>query len=338
MLDKEASRAPARRRRIAFAAVFTLFAGLPCAGQAAPASGAQWVTLGTSGGPAIQAERSQIANALVVNGAVYLFDVGDGTQRQMAKAGIPERQIRAIFISHHHPDHNASLGSLMMTHWTFHPGDLPVIGPAGTIHLVEGLADANAPSVLASYPTAGPAKPPLAGMLKARDLPEHLSQPTLVFEDANIKVWAIGVDHFQSPPSIILDHMPDCVAYRVEAGGRTFAFTGDSGPSSRLGVLAKGADVLVSEIVEPLAIAARIRASAPDTPAPVREAIIAGMTRNHLTPEEVGKLAESAGVGEVVLTHFVPSPEEAADRGAYTRPISARFKGKVIMAGDLDRF
>ncbi len=326
----------ARLSMISFIAC-ALIGGFASRATAAPST-SQWVTLGTSGGPQIQAVRSQIANALVVNGAVYLFDVGDGTQRQMARAGIPERDIRAIFISHHHPDHNASLGSLMMTHWTFHPGDLPVIGPVGTTHLVAGLAAANAPTVLASYPTAGPGKAPLADMFKARDLPEHLDRPTLVFEDANVKVWAIGVDHYQSKPSIALAHMPDSVAYRVEAGGRTFVFTGDSGPSARLSLLAKDADVLISEVVEPQAIAERIRATAPDTPAPVREAIIAGMTRNHLTPEEVGKLATTARVGEVVLTHFVPSPEEAADPTAYTRAISVQFKGKVAMAGDLDRF
>lgn len=314
-----------------------------CAAQALASSdesssAAQWVTLGTSGGPIIHAERSQIANALVVNGAVYLFDIGDGARRQLALAGIPESGLKAIFISHHHIDHNADLGPLIVSHWTFGSGVLPVIGPEGTVHLVNGLADANAPTVLAGFPTAGRSKPPLAETVKPTDLPYHLQNPTKVYEDANIKVWAIGVDHFQVAPSVTLPRMPDAVAYRIEAGGRTFVYTGDTGPSARLINLAKGADVLVSEVVDVPAIVAQLTGTIKDVPPQVRASIGNGMSSNHLVPAEIGKVAVAAGVKEVVLTHFVPSPEVAADMADYVRDIAKVFRGPVLMAHDLDRF
>ena len=66
---------------------------LSSASAFAQPSTAPWVTLGTSGGPAVQRERSQIANALVTRGGSYLFDVGNGVQRQMALAGIAERDV-----------------------------------------------------------------------------------------------------------------------------------------------------------------------------------------------------------------------------------------------------
>ncbi|MDE2442126.1 MAG: MBL fold metallo-hydrolase, partial [Betaproteobacteria bacterium] len=169
---------------------------------------AEWVTLGTSGGPSVQAERSQIANALIVDGAVYLFDVGNGAQRQMAKAHIPERNIAAVFITHHHLDHNASLGPIIMTHWSFSSGKLPIYGPAGTVHLSRGLAAANTPTELAGFPTAGPAKPSASAEIDPHDLPDNLQQPRLVFQDSRVRVWAIGVDHFQVKPSIRLAKMP----------------------------------------------------------------------------------------------------------------------------------
>lgn len=121
------------------------------AAQAKEADRAQWVTLGTSGGPAVQAERAQIANALVVGTAVYLFDVGNAVQRQMAIAGIPEADLKAVFISHHHLDHNASLGPIIMTRWTFNPAPLPIFGPAGRVKLARGLAAANAPTEKARW-------------------------------------------------------------------------------------------------------------------------------------------------------------------------------------------
>ena len=70
----------------------------------------------------------------------------------------------------------------------------------------------------------------------------------------------------------------------------------------------------------------------------MRQSIIAGMRRNHLEPAEIGRMAAAAGVGAVVLTHFVPSPEDAADREAYVRDIRSVYAGPVTMANDLDRF
>ena len=304
-----------------------------------PAHGATWITLGTSGGPAVQADRSQIANALVVNGAVYLFDLGNGVQRQMALAGLSEGNIKAVFVSHHHLDHNADLGPLMVTHRTFFSGVLPVIGPAGTRQLIDGLAEANAPTVLAAFPTAGTDKPPLRDLFVVTEVAEAQQTPTLVFQDENVKVWAIGVNHYQQPPSIPLARMPDALAYRVEAGGRTFVFTGDSGPSARLDELVRGADVLISEIVVPSAIAANILQSVKGPAPALTKAIIEGMELNHLTSENVGRMAAQGKVGEVVLTHFVPSPEGVkGGTSSFTRALRRVFKGKVTMARDLGRF
>ena len=97
----------------------------------AVAKDARWITLGTSGGPSVQVERAQISNALVVGDAVYVFDAGNDIQRQLAKANVAEISLRAVFLSHHHLDHNADLGPLIVTHWMFGSGNLGVFGPAG---------------------------------------------------------------------------------------------------------------------------------------------------------------------------------------------------------------
>lgn len=111
-----------------------LVVALVCSGTKAGANEQQpvrWVTLGTSGGPPVHVERSQIANALVVGNAIYLFDVGDGVRRQMAFAHLPEEKIKAIFLSHHHPDHNADVGPVMISHQTFGSAVMTIIGPEG---------------------------------------------------------------------------------------------------------------------------------------------------------------------------------------------------------------
>lgn len=297
----------------------------------------RWITLGTSGGPQVQAERAQIANALVVGDALYLFDLGNDVQRQLARAGVPERDLKAAFLSHHHLDHNADLGPVIMTHWLFGQGQLPVFGPAGTRALVTGIAAANAPTALASFPTIGPAKPAIADTVRAADL-AALSAPTEIYRDEHITVSAIAVDHYQVPPSVSLAEMPQALAYRVEAGGRSFVYSGDTGPSQGLERLAHEADYLFVEVVDLDGIADRIARTMPGAPTATRNAVVNGMRVNHLTPDEIGKLAASAGVKCVVLTHFVPIPEQLHSPRALVAGVRRHFKGRVVMARDLDSF
>lgn len=297
----------------------------------------EWVTLGTSGGPPVHSERSQIANALVVGDAIYLFDVGDGVRRQLALAGLPEARIRAVFLSHHHPDHNADLGPVMISHQTFGDGILQIIGPEGTRTLVNGLVRANEPTELASFPTGGPARPTLDRSIHVAETDRPLV-PSTVFRDDRIVVDAITVPHFQVAPSVKLSRMPVAVAYRIRVGGKVIVYTGDSGPTDQLVILAKGADMLVTEVVEPESIARQLSSMMANAPAAARQAIISGMTHNHLVPTEIGRIASAASVREVILTHFVPSPEVSGDPEAYIRDIVSKFAGKVIMAKDLDRF
>lgn len=298
----------------------------------------RWITLGTSGGPQVQAERAQISNALLVGDSIYLFDVGNDVQRQMARANLPERNVRGVFLSHHHLDHNADLGPVMMTHWLFGRDVLPVYGPAGTQKLVNGIAVANEATELASFPTAGPGKPPVSDTVSARDLPDDIAAPMEVYRDDHVVISAISVDHYQVQPSIPLEIMPRAVAYRVEVSGKAFIYSGDSGPSKGLERLAHKADVLITEVVDLDAIAARISRTMPNAPEVILTNVVNGMRVNHLTAEEVGKLATRAGVGTVVLTHFVPIPEQMSSPAALIKAVRRHYSGRVVLARDLDSF
>jgi ribonuclease BN (tRNA processing enzyme) len=45
-------------------------------------------------------------------------DCGNGVARQLVLAGVPLAKIRHIFITHHHSDHNADYGNLLLLAWT----------------------------------------------------------------------------------------------------------------------------------------------------------------------------------------------------------------------------
>jgi len=267
-----------------------------------------WVTLGTSGGPSVHAYAAQIANALVVHDQVYLFDVGDGVRGQMVKAGLQGKRLRAIFLRHHHIDHNADLGPLMINNWIFnHANRLAIIGPQGVKSLVNGLVAANAPTVLASFPTIGPAKPSLMDTLHTIE-PEFLSQLSVVYQDENIKVSAVNVEHFQVAPSIDIPVQSRALGFKIETSHRTIVYTGDTGFSGRLIDLADNADVLISEVVDVAAIEALLYHAMPQAPDEVLKNLVDGLSKNHLQATTVGDISRKAKVKKVVLTHFVPLP------------------------------
>jgi ribonuclease BN (tRNA processing enzyme) len=297
-----------------------------------------FVTLGTDGGPVVRRERSQPANAVIVNGSVYLFDIGAGTQRQLALAGIDPGAVRAVFLSHHHLDHVGGLGPFLVNRWLLYSDSaLPVIGPPGTRAMVGGIVAAAQPIVMAPVTIGGPPKPALAASIDARELDAAMDRPVLVYQDANIRVLAVANDHYHFAPGSAEARFSRSYAFRIETKSKTWVFTGDTGPSARLVDLARGADVLVSEVIDIPGVEHAMRANT-HIPVVALPGLLAHMRQDHLTPAQVGAIAKQANVGMVVLTHLVPGDDGETDLSVYSAGVSAAFGGRVVVARDLDRF
>lgn len=299
------------------------------------ADGVTFVTLGTGGGPRVQVKRSQPANALVVDGAVYLFDVGDGTLRQLAAAKLPVQSVKAVFLSHLHIDHVGGLASFIANRWVMAArAPIPVIGPPGTDPMVRGMVGAFAPTERA--PLGMPADPPLAATVRPRDLAASMDTPTTIFDDGVVKVTAVTNSHYNVPPGDPSANERS-YSFRMEARGRSIVFTGDTGPSVKVEALAQGADLLVAEVMDRPAIALALRQIPGLTPAAI-DGLLHHMDEDHLTPDAVGRMAARAGVGGVVLTHLVPGLDSETSTDGYVRGLSDQFKGPVTVANDLDRY
>ena len=76
------------------------------------------ILLGTGGGPRPRKANSASAQVIVIDGAAYVIDCGDGVARQLAFAGVPLPTLRHIFLTHQHSDHTADYGNLMWLAWT----------------------------------------------------------------------------------------------------------------------------------------------------------------------------------------------------------------------------
>ncbi|HDS1733459.1 MBL fold metallo-hydrolase [Pseudomonas sp. BP8] len=299
-----------------------------------------WTTLGVAGGPIIQGNAAQSIHALVAGDAVYVFDMGYGGVRQLAKAGLGLNKVKALFLTHHHPDHNADLGFFLVSKWLFGgPQPVQIYGPPGTKVLVDGLIKANAPTLQASFPVSGKGNGDLAALVNVTELDDRIDSPQAIYKDATVSISAISVDHYQVAPSIAIEGHPDAVAYRADVQhGRSFVYTGDSGKTENLLKLSKGADVLVSEVIDMPSIDKKLRTHMKDAPAGMLDKIVDNLEHNHLAPDFIGQLANQAQIKEVVLTHFVPPLEEGADTSRYSKGISRHFDGPVKIGQELGRY
>ncbi|MGH9843721.1 MAG: MBL fold metallo-hydrolase, partial [Blastocatellia bacterium] len=89
------------------------------------------IPLGTSSGkPTLY--RNVSATAVVGDGEWWLFDCGEGTQMQIARAGLSPQKLAGIFITHLHGDHfNGLPGLLSSMALDCRTKDLTLVGPSG---------------------------------------------------------------------------------------------------------------------------------------------------------------------------------------------------------------
>lgn len=297
-------------------------------------TGTRVITLGTLAGPVPKAHRAQSSNLLIVNGSYYVVDAGDGVVRRLAKANINLRELGTIFLTHHHDDHTAGLGTLMSEIWDLNrTKPINVYGPPETEALVQAAVQYFTPSSEIRIADGGRTVP-IAQVFFGHDVGTGT-----VYQDANIKATAIENTHFAFHNGGRGDDKHKSYSYRFETPDRVVVFTGDTGPFDGLVDLAKGADLLVSEAnsVEArkqiLIKSGQWGAMTPDEQARIMVQAASG----HLSPEDVGKLAGRAGVKTVVLTHLTSLPD-GDDYTSWADEVKKNFPGQVLIAKDLAEF
>jgi ribonuclease Z len=266
------------------------------------------------------------------DGEGILFDPGEGTQRQFTLAGVSPASVTRICITHFHGDHCLGLPGMIMR-LAIDGGRLPVpvhyprSGEAWFEHLRSASAGQE------RVPVDGrPAEPGIVHVgetfsLRAAHL-EHridtlgwrLQEPDgrrmLPERLAALGVAGPEVGRLQAAGSLVVGgrtvHLEEVSEHRR---GQSFAFVMDTRWCDGALALAEGADLLVCE----------------STFLSVDQDLAARY--GHLTAREAGRLAASAGVRRLVLTHF---SRRYPDVAAFAEEAGAEF-GDVVVANDLDR-
>ncbi|WP_020658249.1 MBL fold metallo-hydrolase [Amycolatopsis benzoatilytica] len=287
------------------------------------------VLLGTAAGPYPAPGRQGCANAVVVGGRAYLVDAGYRTLGKYVSAGLSLRDLSAVFVTHLHSDHVAELFTLFLLGWgpanegivdpvrVYGPGPDPTDpGPpaAGTEALVAGCLTAFGQDVAVRQRTSS--RPPLAGLIHARDLEVAPGAELVVHEDDRVRVTARAVPH---PPLRL------ALGYRFETEDGVVAFSGDTARSDAVGELAADADLLVHEAMEP-----DFYRSIGYSPR-----LLEFLAASHTSPADVGRVAAAAGARQVALSHLGPAdPAKLSDEGWLSR-VRPHYSGPVVVGHDL---
>ena len=206
-------------------------------------------------------------------------DAGSGTLAALQRLMDPA-ELDALVVSHSHVDHSVDVFPLYhyLRFGSIRERPLPLIAPDGVVDKLDAYVDSGGGSHFAEVFASRPAR-----------------------SGDRIVVGSL-VLHIGSA-----DHPVPTLQLRAEAGGRSCAYSADTGTGSQLVELAYGANTLIAEATF----------QGPTKPAP-----------HHLTATEAGQVAQAAGVERLVLTHLLPTldPNRSIEEAA------AVFDGDVMMA------
>lgn len=277
------------------------------------------VLLGTAAGPVPGRTRKMTSHVMLSNGSAYVLDCGMGVTDQFARTGIPFSSLKSIFITHHHADHNIEYGPLLIVGWIQGlPLDVRAFGPPPLKQMTEDFMRAYKQTV--DFWAEDFQMKPLTSVNV-----QEISAAGPVTQDDNVKVTAILVEH---PP------VKPALAYRFDFKDRAIAFSGDTAPLEAVATMAKGADVLVHETMYVPAVEKYIKDQIAQGRPVKFEAFMAHMKADHTSSEDVGRIAQKAGVKTLVLSHLTPAIDSISD-DTWREPAAKYFKGEIIVGKDL---
>jgi ribonuclease Z len=279
------------------------------------------VTLLGTGSPMVDANRAGPSTLVRAGEQIFLVDCGRGVLQRAAAIGVGAAGLSALLLTHLHSDHITDLGDVITTRWvtTFVRTPLPIIGPPGTAAVVAATLEALAPDI--SYRIAHHADLTEPPAIEVHEYTEGSVWNSLGAseatgnQDGGVQIRVAPTDHRPVEPTI---------GFRIEYGGASVVLAGDSVPCESLDALAAGAGALVHTVIRK------------DLIAQVPQQRLKDILDYHSSVEEAAGTATRAGVGTLILTHYVPplAPGQEDDWRALAASV---FPRQIELGDDLHR-
>jgi ribonuclease BN (tRNA processing enzyme) len=243
-----------------------------------------------SGGPRINPFRSSTGYLLWVGDkARVLVDMGGGALGRFGQTQAKVSDLSLVAVSHLHPDHISDLPAFLWLSHEVRKEPLRIVGPSG-----NDAAPDFGTFLARLFDEKNGAFPVLGATLggKRRDIPSGplsiggsvrlnvavidvtKAEPSTVFDGDGLTVTALSIPHGNMPT----------LAYRVKVRNMSIVFSSDQlGTDSKFVDFARGANILIMHL-----------------------ALAAGVRNNplHAAPDVVGRVAQEAGIGRLIVSHI----------------------------------
>ena len=271
-----------------------------------------WLQVLGSGGPEINDGRASSGYLVWQDGhARILVDMGSGSLSRFEQSHASLNDLDVVLLTHLHADHSNDLPALIKSSFfTQRDRDLPLYGPTGnhlmpsTTNFAQALfGEQGAFRYLGDYLDGSGAY-----RLLPVDVDITLKDKTVVADNKRFRITAIPVNHGPIP----------AIAWRIDINGKSIVFSGDmSNKKDVLWRLAKQADILVAHHA-------------------IAEAANPVARNLHMPPSEIGRIAEKAGVKQLVLSHRMKRTLGKEEESLSI--IRDSYDGLVVFANDLQCF
>jgi len=302
--------------------------------------------LGTSAGVPTKARNVSATAVIEASGSQwYLVDCGEGTQHQLLRTPLSIRDLRGVFITHVHGDHCFGLpGLLASAGMSGRTQPLDLILPAALhdwlrlglaasdtflpfelrLLAVEQLTDWCSDTLRVSTVQLSHRVPSVGYVFTELNPEPRLDVQRLDAEGIpRGPLWGeLAKGHSVEHAGRVL-HGRDYL--RASRPARKVIVCGDNDSPELLAEVAKGADVLVHEATFTQPIIER-----------------SGATFGDSSAAQVARFAETAGVRNLVLTHFSaryqPDPRRSPCIDDVREEALAQYSGNLTLARDLQRY
>ena len=285
------------------------------------------VFLGT-GSPLPSADRCGAGQVIVAGDRHVLVDCGWGAARRLIPSGVVPSQIDTALFTHMHTDHITDVPDFLFLRWTSGATTpLRVFGPEGTQEMIDGFLMALRRDIGFRLAHHGDKLHPDGAKVEVTEIPATATADRLLEVDG-LALERFEVDHFPVVPAF---------GYRAGYDGRSVVLSGDTSFCESLLHASEGADLLVCEALNmPMFEERRVALKAMGRT--LQADLFGDVPEYHIATDEVAKLAASAGVGSLALSHIIPPiPNAGPEVERFVEGMSVLYPGPIRVARDCER-